>query len=86
MDVLDGGPVESLVGFFDVQFRGSPENPTDSQVRPSHSHAMLKEYNKSSSPAWVHLYNLHLKACAEGSSAAPCETELGRPLNLYPKS
>ena len=37
MDVLDGGPVESLVGFFDVQFRGSPENPTDSQVRPSHA-------------------------------------------------
>lgn len=32
MDVLDGGPVESMVGFFDVQFRGSPENPTDSQV------------------------------------------------------
>ena len=34
MDVLDGGPVESLVGFFDVQFCGSPENPTDFQVSP----------------------------------------------------
>ena len=33
MDVLDGGPVEGFVGFFDVQFRGSPENPTDFPVR-----------------------------------------------------
>ena len=32
MDVLDGGPVEGFVGFFDVQFRGSPENPTDFPV------------------------------------------------------
>jgi len=36
MDVLDGGPVEGFVGFFDVQFKGSPENPTDFQVsKPS---------------------------------------------------
>ena len=33
MDVLDGGPVEGFVGFFDVQFKGSPENPTDFPVR-----------------------------------------------------
>ena len=33
MDVLDGGPVEGFVGFFDVQFRGSPENPADFAVR-----------------------------------------------------
>ena len=33
MDVLDGGPVEGFVGFFDVQFRGSPENPADFDVR-----------------------------------------------------
>lgn len=32
MDVLDGGPVEGLVGFFNVQFKGSPQNPTDFQV------------------------------------------------------
>jgi hypothetical protein len=33
MDVLDGGPVEGFVGFFDVQFRGSPESPADFDVR-----------------------------------------------------
>ena len=32
LDVLDGGPVEGLVGFFDVQFRGSPQNPADFPV------------------------------------------------------
>lgn len=32
MDVLDGGPVEGFVGFFDVQFKGSPQNPTDFPV------------------------------------------------------
>ena len=36
MDVLDGGPVEGFVGFFDVQFRGSPENPADFDVRFYH--------------------------------------------------
>lgn len=33
LDVLDGGPVEGFVGFFDVQFRGSPESPADFPVR-----------------------------------------------------
>jgi hypothetical protein len=32
LDVLDGGPVEGFVGFFDVQFRGSPEYPADFPV------------------------------------------------------
>ena len=32
LDVLDGGPVEGLVGFFDVQFKGSPQNPADFPV------------------------------------------------------
>ena len=38
MDVLDGGPVEGFVGFFDVQFRGSPENPSDFPVREHAEH------------------------------------------------
>ena len=38
MDVLDGGPVEGFVGFFDVQFKGSPENPTDFPVRKQANH------------------------------------------------
>ena len=38
MDVLDGGPVEGFVGFFDVQFRGSPENPSDLPVRQQAEH------------------------------------------------
>ncbi len=38
MDVLDGGPVEGFVGFFDVQFRGSPENPSDFPVRQPAEH------------------------------------------------
>ena len=38
MDVLDGGPVEGFVGFFDVQFRGSPENPADFAVRAPAPH------------------------------------------------
>ena len=33
LDVLDGGPVEGLVGFFDVQFKGSPQNPADFPVQ-----------------------------------------------------
>ena len=32
LDVLGGGPVEGLVGFFDVQFKGSPQNPADFPV------------------------------------------------------
>lgn len=30
--VLDSGPVDGFVGYFDTQFRGSSENPTDSEV------------------------------------------------------
>lgn len=30
--VLQPGPVEAFSGYFDVQFRGSPENPADSPV------------------------------------------------------
>jgi hypothetical protein len=30
--ILDGGPVDAFVGFFDVQFRGSPENPAQMEV------------------------------------------------------
>lgn len=30
--LLQPGPVEALAGYFDVQFRGSPENPADSPV------------------------------------------------------
>ena len=33
MDVLDSGPIDGFVGYFDVQFRGSPENPADYEVR-----------------------------------------------------
>ena len=32
MDVFEAGPIEGLCGFFDVQFRGSPENPADYDV------------------------------------------------------
>ena len=30
--MLDGGPVDGFVGFFDVQFKGSPENPAQMEV------------------------------------------------------
>jgi hypothetical protein len=30
--ILDGGPVDAFVGFFDVQFRGSRENPAQMEV------------------------------------------------------
>ena len=30
--ILDGGPIDGFVGFFDVQFRGSAENPADMEV------------------------------------------------------
>lgn len=30
--LLQSGPVEALAGYFDVQFRGSPQNPTDFPV------------------------------------------------------
>ncbi len=30
--MLDGGPVDGFVGFFDVQFKGSPENPATMEV------------------------------------------------------
>ena len=33
MDVLDSRPIDGFVGYFDVQFRGSPENPADYEVR-----------------------------------------------------
>ena len=32
MDLFEAGPIEGLCGFFDVQFRGSPENPADYDV------------------------------------------------------
>ena len=32
MDVLDSGPIDGFVGFFDVQFCGSPANPADYEV------------------------------------------------------
>ena len=32
MDVFEAGPIEGFCGFFDVQFRGSPENPADCDV------------------------------------------------------
>ncbi|CAD7696953.1 unnamed protein product [Ostreobium quekettii] len=35
LDVVAGGPVEALAGFFDVEFRGSPTNPADHPVRLS---------------------------------------------------
>ncbi|KAK9820088.1 hypothetical protein WJX72_006017 [[Myrmecia] bisecta] len=35
MQVMDGGPVEGFVGYFDVHFRGSKENPTDFPVQLS---------------------------------------------------
>lgn len=30
--ILDGGPIDGFVGFFDTHFRGSPENPVDCEV------------------------------------------------------
>lgn len=30
--ILDGGPINGFVGFFDSHFRGSPENPVDCEV------------------------------------------------------
>ena len=32
LSVLEPGPVEALCGFFDTQFKGSQENPTDIEV------------------------------------------------------
>jgi hypothetical protein len=32
LPITEDGPAEALVGFFDVSFKGSPENPTDSPV------------------------------------------------------
>lgn len=32
--ILDGGPIDGFVGFFDTHFRGSPENPVDCEVIP----------------------------------------------------
>ena len=32
MDVVEGGPVHAFVGWFDVAFRGSDDNPADSPV------------------------------------------------------
>lgn len=32
--ILDGGPIDGFVGFFDTHFRGSPENPADCEVTP----------------------------------------------------
>ena len=30
--ILDGGPINGFVGFFDSHFRGSQENPVDCEV------------------------------------------------------
>jgi len=35
MDVLDSGPIDGIVGYFDVQFCGSPEHPADVEVTRS---------------------------------------------------
>jgi len=32
MDVFENGPVEGFCGFFDVQFRGSEQNPADHDI------------------------------------------------------
>lgn len=32
LEVMEDGPVDGFAGFFDVQFKGSPENPTDVEV------------------------------------------------------
>jgi len=32
LNVLDGGPIDGFVGFFDTQFKGSPENPASMEV------------------------------------------------------
>ena len=32
LDILDSGNINGFAGFFDVQFRGSPENPADFDV------------------------------------------------------
>ena len=41
MDVLDSGPIDGFVGYFDVQFRGSPQNPSDHEVRSAPSQAFV---------------------------------------------
>lgn len=33
LPMVDGGPVDAFGGWFDVDFRGSQENPTDEAVR-----------------------------------------------------
>ncbi len=35
MHVADGGPVEAFCGYFDVDFKGSEENPADNAIRLS---------------------------------------------------
>lgn len=35
MSVLEDGPVDAFVGFFDTQFKGSPQNPTDFPINLS---------------------------------------------------
>ena len=32
LDLLDSGNINGFAGFFDVQFKGSPENPADFDV------------------------------------------------------
>ena len=32
MQILESGPIEAFAGFFDVQFKGSPENPASFEV------------------------------------------------------
>ena len=35
MDIMDSGHVNAFCGFFDVSFKGSPENPADFEVQLS---------------------------------------------------
>ena len=47
MDVLDSGPIDGFVGYFDVQFRGSPENPADYEARISRENHVAQNVNKT---------------------------------------
>ncbi len=51
MDVLDSGPIDGFVGYFDVQFRGSPEHPADVEVTRSCTPATCRGTQAAASPA-----------------------------------